>query len=97
MKYVMWDKKSDIYTIAPDKKIPSKHMNWGAIFTTTGWVVTSFLYGFWVRNFARHDMFHAGLANLAILMLWIYLLSLIFVIGMSINKRELEKSGNNWN
>jgi len=86
-----------IYTIAPDKRISSKYMNLGAVFTTTGWVVTSTLYGFWVRNFARHDLFYAGLANLAVLMLWIYFLSMIFVIGMSINQRSLEKSGNNWN
>ena len=86
-----------IYTIAPDKKIPSKFMNWGAVFTTTGWVLTSTLYGFWVRNYARHDIFYAGLANLAVLMLWIYFLSMIFVIGMSINQRFLEQNGNNRN
>ena len=86
-----------IYTIAPDKRISSKYMNLGAIFTTTGWVITSTFYGFWVRNFARHDLFYAGLANIAVLMLWIYFLSQIFVVGMSINYRTFEKSGNNWN
>ena len=86
-----------IYTIAPDKRISPKFMNWGAVFTTTGWVITSAFYGYWVNNFARHELFYAGFANLAVLMLWVYFLSMIFVVGMSINYRALEKNGNNRN
>jgi len=80
-----------IYTVAPDLPILSKHMNLGAIFTTTGWVLISALYGIYVREFANHDLFYRDLSNLAILMLWIYFLSVIFIIGININHRTLEK------
>ena len=86
-----------IFTLAPDKKLPGAQLTLGAIFTTFGWIVTTRIYGFYVANFARYDLFYAGLSNIAILMLWIYLLSYIFVIGLSLTTKvtyeELEKTG----
>jgi len=86
-----------IFTLAPDKQIPASQINIGAVFTTIGWVIVTYIYGYYVSNFARYDLFYAGLSNIAVLMLWIYLLSYILVIGLSltvkINKDELEKTG----
>lgn len=79
-----------IYTISPDKPLPSSGVNFGAIFTTTGWVITTAIYSYYINNFARYDLFYAGLSNIAVLMLWIYFLSYIFVIGMSLNHEVLE-------
>ena len=79
-----------IYTISPDKPLPSSGVNFGAIFTTTGWVITTAIYSYYINNFARYDIFYAGLSNIAVLMLWIYFLSYIFVIGMSLNHEALE-------
>lgn len=81
-----------IYTISPDRPQPSARLNFGAIFTTVGWVITTQIYSYYISHFARYDLFYAGLSNIAILMLWIYLLSSIFVIGMSLNSKvELEE------
>ena len=86
-----------IFTIAPDKHIPASQINFGAIFTTVGWILTTEIYGYYTSHFARYDIFYAGLSNIAVLMLWIYFLSFIFVIGLSlttrIEKEELEKTG----
>lgn len=79
-----------IYTIAPDKPVPTSGVNVGAIFTTIGWILTTYIYSYWTNNFASYDLFYAGLSNIAILMLWIYFLSYIFVIGMILNHRALE-------
>ncbi len=80
-----------IYTIAPDKPVPSSGVNLGAIFTTIGWIIMTYIYSYWITHFASYDIFYAGLSNIAILMLWIYFLSYIFVIGMILNHRTLEK------
>ena len=81
-----------IYTISPNKPLPSAGVNFGAIFTTTGWVLITAIYSYWINNFARYDIFYAGLSNIAVLMLWIYFLSYIFVIGISLNSKvELEE------
>lgn len=74
-----------LYTIAPDKKIPSKYMNRGAIFTTLGWVIVTAIYSYYVSHFASYDIFYGGLSNIIILMMWIYILSYILVIGIAIN------------
>ncbi len=81
-----------IYTISPDRPLPSSQVNLGAVFTTFGWVLTTAIYSYYIKNFARYDLFYAGLSNIAVLMLWIYFFSYIFVIGMSLNSKvELEE------
>ena len=81
-----------IYTIAPDKNIKSKEVSSGAVFTTVSWVIISQIYSYYVNNFANYGRIYGNLANLVILMLFIYLLSNIFVIGMALNayKNELD-------
>ncbi len=86
-----------IFTIAPDKRIPSSRINLGAIFTTIGWVLTTEIYSYYVSHFAQYDLFYAGLSNIAVLMLWIYFLSYIMVIGLAlttkIDDEEMAKTG----
>ena len=81
-----------IYTMAPDRKIPSSYTTYGAIFTTILWILVTAIYSYYITHFARYDLFYGGLANLVILMLWVYLLAYIFVIGMCLNQsKEIEK------
>jgi len=85
-----------LFTMAPDRKIDSTRVNYGAIFTTVFWVITTSIYSYYIANFARYDVFYGGLANIAILMLWVYFLAYMFVIGMALNHKEeveLEKTG----
>jgi membrane protein len=74
-----------IYTIAPDKLVKSKDVTFGALFTTTLWIIATKIYTYYVINFANYDVFYGNIANLIILLLWIYLLSYIFVLGMALN------------
>ena len=86
-----------LYTMAPDRKIDSNRVNYGATFTTALWVLTTSIYSYYITNFARYDVFYGGFSNIIILMLWVYLLAYIFVIGMALNHKEelieLEKTG----
>ena len=83
-----------LYTIAPDKRIPSRHVNIGAVFTTIGWVLATMIYSYYINNYANYSIFYGALANIVILMLWVYLLSYIFVLGLAMNyDEELEKTG----
>lgn len=86
-----------IYTVAPDRKIESSYVNYGALFTTIMWVVATAIYSYYINNFANYAVFYGGLANIVMLMLWVYFLAYIFVIGMALNYKEeiikLEKTG----
>lgn len=74
-----------IYTVAPDKQIKSRDVTYGALFTTTLWIISTKFYTYYIINFAKYDVFYGNIANLIILLLWIYLLSYIFVMGMALN------------
>ena len=77
-----------LYTIAPDKQIPSSHVNIGALFTSLLWILATELYLYYVGHFGRYGLYYGGLSNIAILMIWMYILSTIFVIGLAINYKE---------
>ena len=74
-----------IFTISPDSPIPSKNMNKGALFTTLSWIIVTSAYSLYVSNFADYNIFYGSLANIVVLMMWIYILSYTLVIGMAIN------------
>ncbi|HHX16419.1 MAG TPA: YihY/virulence factor BrkB family protein [Mollicutes bacterium] len=74
-----------MYTIAPDKFVKGRDVTYGALFTTVFWVISSRIYTYYITHFAKFDVFYGNIANLIILLLWLYLLSYIFVLGMALN------------
>lgn len=77
-----------LYTIAPDEEISSKFMNKGALFTTVGWIITTYVYSYYVSNFANYSLFYGSLSGIIVMMIWIYIISFIFVMGIAINAEE---------
>ncbi len=84
-----------IYTIAPDKTIKSKYVNYGALFATFAIIIITTFYSIYVNNVAHYDIIYGGLANIAILMLLIYIISYIIVLGIAINHNYYEIEMNN--
>ena len=77
-----------IYTISPDEKISSKFMNKGALFTTMCWIVTTSIYSYYVSNIANYTLFYGSISGIIVMMIWIYILTYIFVMGIAINADE---------
>lgn len=85
-----------IYEIAPDRVRRNSHINTGAIFTTIGWVILTWFYSQLSTNMTTYNIFYGALSNIAILMLWLYFMSFVFVIGLSLNYgEEMEQVQNN--
>lgn len=93
-----------LYTMAPDERIPSRFMNKGAFFTTVCWIVITYLYSFYVESIANYSIFYGSVSGIIVMMIWVYLLSYIFVMGIAINADQYlyykkmnkkEKKGNN--
>ena len=86
-----------LYTMAPNKRVKSKNVGYGALFATVSWVIVTYIYSYYINNLAHYTTFYGGLANIVILMFWFYLLAYAFTIGMALNYRkeeiELEKTG----
>lgn len=81
-----------IYTIAPDKHVPSKYNTRGSIFTTVTWSIATVVYSYYVTNFNNYNIFYGSLTNIILLMLLIYILSYILVLGMAINANDYKNS-----
>ncbi len=84
-----------IYTIAPDEFISSRFMNKGALFTTIGWIITTFIYSIYVSHFAHYSVFYGSISAIIAMMMWIYFLSYILVFGIAINVLEHENKSVN--
>lgn len=85
-----------IYAMAAKRKAKNIFVGYGALFTTFSWIVITYIYSYYINNFANYTTFYGGLANIVILMFWFYLLAYAFTIGMALNyqkEEQLEKTG----
>ena len=69
-------------------EIPSRTTNKGSIFTTVGWVLATEIFAFYIDKFARYDIFYGSISNILVLLLWVFILSYIYVLGMIINASD---------
>ncbi|MBR4231035.1 MAG: YihY/virulence factor BrkB family protein [Bacilli bacterium] len=85
-----------IYVMAPDRYIKSHNANYGAIFTTISWILTTEIYSYYINNIANYSALYGSLTGICVLMIWFYFISYFFVIGLSLNfqreNEELEKT-----
>ena len=82
-----------IYIFAPAKKLTWKEVIPGAIFSTLGWILVSFGFSFYIDNFSNYSRFYGSLGAVFILMTWLFIISIIFILGVEINfvKEETKK------
>ena len=81
-----------IYTIAPSKKIQSSSTTYGAIFTTVIWTVATAIFSSYLKYFANYNVVYGNLSNIIILMMWLYIISYVFVMGIAINVTNMNNS-----
>ncbi len=81
-----------IYRYLPNRKLKSNNVIKGTVFTTFSWVFASLLFSFYINNFANFELFYSGLGGIFALIIWLYISTLIFLLGGEINaissKRE---------
>lgn len=67
------------------KSIKLKSTIPGAVFTTFGWVLISLLFSYYVQNSAKYSTTYGSLGGVIVLLVWLYLISMIMVLGGEIN------------
>ena len=82
-----------MYTLAPSAKIKSSTTTKGALFTTVGWIVATYIFAFYITNVASYDVIYGNFANILILLLWVYILAYLFVVGMAFNVDKFHRQG----
>ena len=81
-----------IYTIAPSKKIRSSSTTYGSIFTTVIWTIATAFFSYYLKHFANYNVIYGNLSSIIILMMWIYIISYVFVMGIAINATNLTEN-----
>jgi len=81
-----------IYTIAPSVRVTSKSTTYGALFTTIIWTVATAIFSYYLSHFANYNILYGNLSNLIILMMWLYIISYVFVMGIAINVTNFENN-----
>lgn len=74
-----------IYRYTPAKKIEWKEVYPGAIVSTLGWIITSLGFSFYINNIANYSKFYGSIGAVFVLMTWLYLTSIILILGAEIN------------
>lgn len=74
-----------IYRFAPAQKLLWKEVIPGSIFSTIGWILLSFGFSFYIDNFNNYTRLYGSLGAVFILMTWLFLISVIFILGVEIN------------
>ncbi|EHJ02309.1 ribonuclease BN [Clostridium sp. DL-VIII] len=74
-----------IYIFAPAQKLIWIEVIPGSIFSTIGWIIVSLGFSFYVDNFGNYSRFYGSLGAVFILMTWLFLISIIFILGIEIN------------
>lgn len=74
-----------LYHFTPCRRLTFKEVMPGAIFTTLGWLVSSLGFAYYVNNFNNYSGVYGGIGAVIVLMLWLYITSIIILVGGEIN------------
>lgn len=82
---IMFVTFSFIYKYGPNRNVKFNNVIVGTIFTTIGWVTTSLIFSFYVNNFTNYEKVYGSLGGIIALISWLYISSLIILIGGELN------------
>ncbi len=73
------------YYIIPNQHVSLREVRPGSLFATAGWMATSFLFSFYVENFANYSATYGSIGSIIVLMTWIYLSCIVLILGGILN------------
>lgn len=74
-----------VYLGAPARRLRFREAVPGALFATAGWLTVSALFSMYVNQFANYTRTYGSLGGIIVLLLWLYLSSIILLLGGEIN------------
>jgi membrane protein len=83
-----------VYRYAPDRDNPK--LVWvglGSIVATVLWIIGSAAFSLYVSNFSSYGKTYGALAGVVVLLLWLWLSSLVILIGAEINSETEQQTG----
>ncbi len=91
---------SMLYKFGPstpkDDKIKLKETLPGSFFVSFGWILASALFAFYVNSFGKYSITYGSLGGIIVFLVWLYISSIIIVLGGEINATLDYFSKNSW-
>lgn len=83
-----------IYRYTPAKRLKWREVFPGAIICTMGWLIVSLGFSFYINNFSNYSKIYGSLGAVIILITWLYITSIILIIGGEINSTIVIRKSN---
>ncbi len=74
-----------LYKYMPNRELLYRDVLPGTIFSTFFWFVLSNLFSKYIENFGKYNIMYGSIAGIIILLLWIYMSSIVLLLGGEIN------------
>lgn len=74
-----------LYKYAPNKKLKARNIRLGATFATFGWLLSSFVFSYYVDNFRNYEKVYGSLGGMIVLIIWLNVSTSIILIGGELN------------
>jgi membrane protein len=74
-----------LYGLFPGRRVRFFHQLPGALFSTIGWIASSFVYSIYIDNFSNYSYMYGSLTAIILLMFWFYIFMTILLLGAEIN------------
>ncbi len=71
--------------IVPNIDLKFREIWPGALFSLVSWIFISWAFSFYVDNMASYSVLYGSLAAIIVLMLWLYIVSMILLMGTQLN------------
>lgn len=66
----------------------------GTLFTLASWLLVSYVFAFYMNNFARYSVVYGSLGAFIILLLWLYMTCMLLIVGAILNSMIYNRKRN---
>lgn len=82
-----------MYRYLPNRRLNFNNIIVGTLFTTFGWILGSLVFSFYINHFNSYELIYGSLGGVFALIVWLYISTLIFLLGGELNviSSNLEK------
>lgn len=86
-----------VYCQIPNRYLTYREVIPGSLVATFGWVIISIIFAFYVNNWGNYTKVYGSIGGIIILLIWLYISSIIILLGGEINATLSYLRNNNKN
>lgn len=74
-----------LYALAQDRRQSLRNIWQGTAFALCAWLGLSWLYNFYVENFARYSLLYGSIGAIIVLLIWLNMTAVVLIMGAEMN------------